>query len=425
MPKFTIKTLGCKVNQYESQILRENLVRFGFQGSGPREADVFIVNSCTVTVQADIKTRKLVRKAKQENPGVKVFVTGCGAVFDDDIRELRSMPEVYEVVPNRDKFRIPVMIDSLYGGKHAGEAVLEQVSGFSSHTRAFLKIQDGCDQNCSYCKVRLIRGVSRSRDERDVLAELLRLVDGGYKEIVLTGICLGSWKGAEGQDLAGLLREIDAVEGDFRIRLSSLEPDHIGKDLIDTIASSRKICRHLHIPIQSGSDRILEKMNRQYDSAQFKDLVKNIRERMPMAGLTMDVIVGFPGEEEKDFDDTRRFIREIKPGRLHVFKYSDRKGARSFLMENKVPPNTASGRVRRLIETGNALQAEFCRKFSGKEVEVLVEQRSEGSSFMGYTGEYVRAKIDGSPAMKGSLIRVKVDSVDENGPCLIAKKVNI
>ena len=423
MPKFAIKTLGCKVNQYEGQVLRENLLHFGFRESGIQDADLVIVNSCTVTEQADIKTVKSIRRVKRENPGAKVFVTGCYAVFKEDMERLQSLSEVHMVVPGRDKLKLPRILGSLFGVDRSDERAKEQISGFSSHTRAFIKIQDGCDQDCSYCKVSLVRGPSRSRDERDILTEASRLIEADYREIVLTGICLGAWRGSNGQSVSDLLKKIDKLPGNFRARLSSVEPNHIDDSLIGEIAGSRKICRHLHISLQSGSDRVLNAMNRKYTTGQFSRLVGRIRERIPFIGLTMDVIVGFPGEGEKDFERTLGFIRKIKPSRLHVFRYSDRKGTRSFRSSGKVPSETAKSRAERLIKVGNELQAEFCSRFVGREVDVLVERRSGGAFSEGYTGEYVRMKLDGFAGFEGNIVRVKVDSVDEEAPCLIAGNI--
>ncbi|MFQ5953051.1 MAG: tRNA (N(6)-L-threonylcarbamoyladenosine(37)-C(2))-methylthiotransferase MtaB [Candidatus Omnitrophota bacterium] len=418
-PTFIIKTLGCKVNQYEEQVLRESLIRLGFRESGDSPADIGIVNSCTVTSKADGKTRKLVHRLKKENPSIKIFVTGCCAVFDEDIKMLKSMHDVYQVIANKEKMKLPHVIDSAYGGSESCTAVEEKVSGFYSHTRAFLKIQDGCDQTCSYCKVNLVRGPSRSKEKAKVIEEFLRLIESGYKEIVLTGICLGSWKGADGEDLSDLLKEIDKLDGDFRIRLSSIEPDHIDDHLIGSIASSKRVCRHLHIPLQSGSDKILKNMNRRYTSGQFKDLINRLRSKMPLIGITMDVISGFPGESDDDFFQTLSFVREVKPSRLHVFGYSDRKGTGAFEMKDKVPSVKIKERVEQLIETGEKLQGEFCRKFVGKEVEVLVEKRSRDLILAGYTGEYVKVRFFGFSGKEGAIIKAKASEIDRDSPCLL------
>ncbi|GAG39916.1 unnamed protein product, partial [marine sediment metagenome] len=244
--------------------MRESLARLGFQESVASEADVAIINSCTVTGKADSKTKRLIRKVKKDNPETKIFVTGCYVVFDDDIETVQKMPEVYKIVPNESKMELPRILGDLYGREGSRPREEEKVSGFDSHTRAFLKIQDGCDRKCSYCKVNLVRGPSRSKEKGKIIDELVQLVDSGYKEVVLTGICLGSWKGEKGEGLSDLLSEVDALGGDFRIRLSSIEPDCIDEGLIDLLAGSKRVCRHLHIPLQSGSDRILKLMNRKY-----------------------------------------------------------------------------------------------------------------------------------------------------------------
>ncbi|MFC1549197.1 tRNA (N(6)-L-threonylcarbamoyladenosine(37)-C(2))-methylthiotransferase MtaB, partial [Candidatus Omnitrophota bacterium] len=402
--KFAVKALGCKVNQYEEQVIRENLLRLGLVESQLRDADIFILNSCTVTDTADSKTRKLIRKVKRENPEVRIFVTGCYAVFEDDITLLKAMPEVEDVIPGKDKKKLPGIIEALFTGKKSETTLSEGIFRFDAHTRAFLKVQDGCDQKCSYCKVNLVRGPSKSRDEKEVVSEAARFIAGGYRELVLTGICLGAWNGNEKRNLSDLIKEIDKLEGDFRMRLSSIEPDFVDDDLLDTIAGSQRVCRHLHLPLQSGSDKILKLMNRNYTTDQFRGLVGRIRERMPFMGLTMDVIAGFPGEDEKDIRLTMDLLKEIKPSRLHVFKYSDRKGTLSHGFPGKVPSEIAKERVGDLIAEGERLQVGFCRRFLGREVEVLVEQKSSEGAPEGYTGEYLRARLN-SPGKKGKITR--------------------
>lgn len=402
MPNFTIKTLGCKVNQYEEQVLRENLTRLGFTESKSKEVDLVIINSCTVTSQADAKTRKLIRRAKKENPLAKVVVTGCYAVQKEDINFLESLQEVDMVVPNKEKLHLPVKVSALFCGKKEA-SLKEEISSFSAHTRAFLKVQDGCDQKCSYCKVNIVRGPSVSRREKEILEEAARLIKAGYKEIVLTGICLGSWKGEASRDLSHLIEKIANLEGSFRIRLSSIEPNHITSGLIDKIQSLDKLCKHLHIPLQSGSDRILKLMNRSYTLKDFQSVIRKIRKKMPLFGITMDVIVGFPGETEEDFKKTVRFLSRIKPSRLHVFTYSDRKGTLSYGMKDKVPFDVARRRTTELIALGEELKMRFSEKFTGREVDVLLEGSGEG-----YSGEYVRIELDNASLKAGDFARVKV-----------------
>ncbi|MBL7073076.1 MAG: tRNA (N(6)-L-threonylcarbamoyladenosine(37)-C(2))-methylthiotransferase MtaB [Candidatus Omnitrophica bacterium] len=408
--KFYIKSLGCKVNQYEEQVLRENLIKFGFNESPSNRADIIIVNSCTVTSQADIKTMRLIRKLKGENIAAKIFVTGCMAVFEDDILKLGSMPEVCRVIPGKDKMNLPYEISVA----KTKRKIQNGITGFSSHTRAFLKIQDGCDNRCSYCKVSLVRGPSRCKMEKSIIDELKILIREGYKEIVLTGICLGAWKGEEKRNLPDLLKIITELKDDFRIRLSSIEPDYITEELINVISGADKICRHLHIPLQSGSNNVLERMSRNYDTDKFSRMISQIRQKMPLAGITIDIIAGFPGETESDFETTLNFVRGIKPSRMHVFRYSDRPGAPSFHFKNKVSSIVAKERVKKLMHVGKDLEKDFCRKFIDKKIEVLVEKRERSEyEWEGYTGEYVKVKSNNKNYVAGDIIKVRTKKNNE------------
>jgi len=406
-PTFAIKTLGCKVNQYEEQVLRENLLRMGLRESSHPEADIFIVNSCTVTHTADNKTKKLIRKTKKDNPAAKVVVTGCLAVTEEDMGVLEAMREIDLIVPGTDKSGLADRVRGLLNMPCPEEGFKEEISYFGKHTRAFLKIQDGCDRKCSYCKVNIVRGRSRSRRTRDILAELKRLTASGHKEIVLTGICIGLWRGTGGEKISDLLGKIEKAGGDHRIRISSIEPDHIDDRLIDVIASSEMLCRHLHIPLQSGSDRVLKAMGRGYTAARFRGLVNRIRGKMPDTGLSFDVIAGFPGESVRDHANTCALIKETRPSRLHVFRYSDRKGTAASRLSGKVPAGEARERVDSLIKLGEELRKDFTRGFLGRDIEVLVESSGRNGVLEGYTGEYVRVKLEGFSGKKGELLHVR------------------
>lgn len=420
-PKFAIKTLGCKVNQYEEQVLREKLLKAGFCEAGLKEADVIIVNSCSVTDQADKKTIKLIHRSKRENPYAKIIVTGCFAILDEDIRFLRAIREVYKVIPGQEKNNIVSELAPIFGLPAGTVGDKEEVSGFKGHTRVFLKIQDGCDQRCAYCKVNAIRGKGRSRDEQEILLELRRFLDKGYKEIVLTGVCLGAWTSAD-KKLDHLLGAICEVPGKFRIRLSSIEPNNVDSKIIDVISSSEKFCRHLHIPLQSGSSAVLKRMNRRYDAQKFYELTENLRKKMPLIGITTDVIAGFPGESEEDHLETKAFLGKVKPSRLHVFGYSDREGAISTGYPDKVRRDVVQSRVNELIELGDELQKKFCYNFVDRDVEVMVEQGSGGVFLEGYSSEYLRVRIKNSEkcTAKNELVTVKVVAVDDSAPCLLA-----
>ncbi|MFH1411497.1 MAG: tRNA (N(6)-L-threonylcarbamoyladenosine(37)-C(2))-methylthiotransferase MtaB [Candidatus Omnitrophota bacterium] len=416
--KFSIKTLGCKVNQYEEQVIREKLLRSGFAETDPGSADILIMNSCTVTAQADAKTRQFLRKAKKNNPNIKIAVTGCYAVLPEDIAKLTAMPEVDIVVPGGDKDRIA---EILFGIKNDGCSG-KGIEAFGGHTRAFLKIQDGCDQRCSYCKINIVRGRSISRTAEDVLAEAERLA-GKSPEIVLTGICLGAWKGEGKGSLADLIERIDDIDGDFRVRLSSIEPNFVDDRLIMAVKSSARVCRHLHVPLQSGSDRILKQMNRKYDLAYFREMVNRIRERMPLCGITTDIITAFPGETEKDIEETSRFVEEIKPSRMHVFTYSDRGGTPASRMEGKVSKEAAKVRTAGLIKIGETLADGFRRQFLEKNVEVLVEETQTRGFYEGYTGEYIRVGFESNDKIfkKGDIVRIKCEKTDELSSGLIGR----
>jgi len=314
-----------------------------------------------------------------------------------------------------------LVISSLFGVHTDCKTFEEKVSGFSGHTRAFLKIQDGCNQNCSYCKVTIVRGPSKSREEKGILDEVKRLVMGGYKEIVLTGICIGLWEGKNGRKLTHLLSEIIKINGEFRIRISSIEPNHITDEFINVFAGSNKICKHLHIPLQNGSDRLLKLMNRRYDTKMFADLISKLTKLIPNIGISLDIIVGFPGEKEEDFKNTLDFVSKIKPSRLHVFRYSDRKGTVSEKMKEKVVIPIAKDRVNRLITLGESLMKEFCLRFLNKKVEVLVENKLKNGLLEGYTSEYVKCKFFESSQEIGKIVVVVPSEIDMAQNCLLFK----
>ncbi len=416
---FAIKTHGCKVNQYESQSIRESLIKLGCSEVDVKEADVIIVNSCTVTGDADSKVRSTIRLMNKENPRARILVTGCYAVMDEDVASLKTLPGVAVLVNNKDKSAIPRVIGAIKNENVHTSVLDEGVSGFASHARAFLKVQDGCDQACAYCKVSIVRGPSMSRSEAEVIREFELLVSRGRREIVLTGICLGAWRGEDGRGIADLVENIEALEGDFRVRVSSIEPNYVTDRLISVISSSSRICRHLHIPLQSGSDRILALMKRRYNTEQFRELVKKIRHAMPLAGITMDVITGFPGETEEDFSRTLGFINEIKPSGLHVFGYSDRKGTAAHGMKEKVKPMAVKLRRKELERTAEALKREFAEAFVGKTVDVLIE-KVDGDTATGYTGEYLEARLEGFARKRGDIAKAIIGSVDPRETILVA-----
>ncbi|MBU4140336.1 MAG: MiaB/RimO family radical SAM methylthiotransferase, partial [Candidatus Omnitrophica bacterium] len=304
-------TLGCKVNQYETQAIREKFLYAGFRENNSEIADVYIVNTCTVTARADRESRRLIRRLLRSNPDSKIIVTGC--YIEKDAAEILSISNKIRIVPNRQKHCIINFLNltpdvvaqfigqrtnfcSINGATTLNDKVFLplKISDFKDHERAFVKIQDGCNNFCSYCKVPLVRGVSRSRSPKEITAEVERLTRRGFKEVVLTGICLGSYH-YKSFDLAAVLSALENIEREFRIRLSSIEPQLISNDLIGRIADSEKICPHLHIPLQSGDNKILKRMNRRYTREKFLSLIAKIKKKIKDVAITTDILVGFPG----------------------------------------------------------------------------------------------------------------------------------
>ncbi len=415
--KFSIKTFGCKVNQYEAQHIRENLVLAGLSECGPgEEPDIFIINSCTVTARADRDARYAIMRAHRTTPEAKIVVTGCYAEKDE--AEISALPGVSKVIKNSDKPNLAAILisDPLYpipDPRHAPRST-PIISGFKGHTKAFVKIQDGCENFCSYCKVPYVRGAFRSRPLADITDEVRTLVSKGYKELVLTGICLGAW-GVEGRgSLCEVLEAIRKIEGVFRVRLSSIEPKYVTDRLIDMIASDRRICRHLHIPLQSGDNDVLARMNRPYKREDFRAIVERFRSRIRDAAFTTDVIVGFPGEEERNFMNTLELIKELSPGRTHIFTYSPREGTAAFCMEGACAPGASKERFGRLRDAADSASLSFRRQFAGRRLDVLVQtSRDRGTGLLtGYSDNYIKVLFRGPDSMMNNIVRVNIERVD-------------
>ncbi|MFH1369314.1 MAG: tRNA (N(6)-L-threonylcarbamoyladenosine(37)-C(2))-methylthiotransferase MtaB [Elusimicrobiota bacterium] len=357
-----LKTFGCKVNQYESQLIQERFKSSGYSLADSYEnADIALINSCTVTAEADRECRQLIRRIQKRNPQAKIILTGC--YLNRAPEELRKIFSTVTFKKNKEK---------IFNGEKPRPGA---ITSFDKHTRAFVKIQDGCDAFCSYCIVPYVRPKLTSRDENEILHEISELVGNGYPEIVLSGIRLGKYAGAGG--LPGLLSKAVKLPGIFRIRLSSLEPGEVTPELIDLMSLNRnRICWHLHVPLQSGSDNVLKLMNRPYRTSAYIKVIANIMAKLPEAGVTTDVIVGFPGETEKDFDNTYDFINKCGFSRLHVFKFSEREGTAAANMPGAVDADTAKNRSKRLRELDTSLQRSFWKKFVAKILNVVRESES-------------------------------------------------
>jgi threonylcarbamoyladenosine tRNA methylthiotransferase MtaB len=366
-------TLGCKVNQYETQYVKETLEANGYvEAPEGQTADLCVVNTCTVTAEGDAKSRQAVRRLHQAQPKANIVVMGCYATRDPDA--VGRLPGVIKVVT--DKTRLIEELEP-FGVVHS----LNGIARFDDHQRAFVKVQDGCLLNCTYCIIPHVRPSLRSRSPEEIVAEVERLVANGYREVVLTGIHLGHYgidlsRGRPKTDwcrLWHLLERLAALPGDFRIRLSSLEAAEARDDLVRVLAEQPRICPHLHLCLQSGSDRILTRMKRRYRSAGFLERCRRIRAALDQPAFSTDVILGFPGETDADFEATCRVVREAGFARLHLFSYSPRQGTEAAGWRDRVPPAVVAERRARLLEIERELSDAYCRSLIGRRLDVLVE----------------------------------------------------
>lgn len=394
-------TLGCKVNQYETNAMKQKFIEADYKIIDfEKKADVYVVNTCTVTNMSDRKSRQIIRRAKEQNNDSILVVTGCYAQVAKD--ELETIEDIDIVLGNQEKKDIVKYVEEKQKEK------IEEISNilyernfaefgtttYTDKTRAVIKIQDGCDRFCSYCIIPYARGRIRSRNPEEVITEIKEIAKKGIKEVVITGIHLASY----GKDykphisLIELLKEVNKIEGIKRIRLGSLEPTLMTKEFIEELAKLEKVCDHFHLSLQSGCDTTLERMNRRYTIEEFEEGIKLIREHYPNVSLTTDVIVGFPGETEEEFKTTYKFLERIKFYKMHVFKYSPRKGTKAALMPNQVPGDIKEERSRKLIELSNKNQEEQNQKYIGKEIDVLLEE-PDGEYMKGHTSNYIMVYV--------------------------------
>ena len=396
--KFNIITLGCKVNSYESNFMKEALVKNGFSFCNLNEkCDILILNTCTVTDTSDKKSLKEVRRLKRENPNAILVVCGCSVQNDktkyDDLG-------INILMGNINKSNIVSIIEKYLDDKTPVEYVAKTRDlpfenmevDISDHTRAYIKIEDGCDNFCSYCIIPFVRGKNRCNDFSLVLREVQHLANNGYKEIVLTGIDTGGYE-SNGKDLTDLICEMSKINGIERIRQSSIEITQINEKFIEELKNNKKICDHIHIPLQSGSDSILKLMNRKYDLKYFFDKIDMIRSVRPDISITTDVIVGFPGETEEMFLETMETCKKINFSKIHAFPYSERKGTKASMMDGKVPESVKHERVKKLLELSDSLEKSYYDKFKGKNKDVLIEEVNEFGS-KGHTSNYLMVHTD-------------------------------
>ncbi|HWI52777.1 MAG TPA: tRNA (N(6)-L-threonylcarbamoyladenosine(37)-C(2))-methylthiotransferase MtaB [Symbiobacteriaceae bacterium] len=424
--RVAVTTLGCKVNQYDSEAMLALFRRAGYRIVDFHEpADVYIVNTCTVTGRGAAKSRQLIRNAIRRSPLSVVAVAGCYTQTNPD--EVAGIEGVSLIIGNQDRERVVELVEQAAQSPEPIRAVnniwlareFEEmpVDSFMGHTRAVVKIQEGCNIFCTFCIIPYARGKPRSRRPESVLQECRRLAAEGFREVVLTGIHLGSY----GKDyqyeftLAQVVEEIAAIAGIDRIRLSSLEPRHVSEHLMRLLETNPKVCRHLHLSLQSGSQSVLARMKRAYTAQEYREVVQELRRRIPDIGLTTDVIIGFPGETDAEHRESMAFIREMGFGRLHVFPFSPRKGTPAATMPDQVPKAVKERRTHEMIELGRELALAFAGRFLDHTLHVLTEEEADTEIgwLEGYTDNYIRVRLPGGEELKNCLIPVRVTAVEE------------
>ncbi|MCL6518802.1 MAG: tRNA (N(6)-L-threonylcarbamoyladenosine(37)-C(2))-methylthiotransferase MtaB [Armatimonadetes bacterium] len=414
MPKVAIHTLGCKVNQYETQRMAEALRASGYDVVDFADsADVYIINSCSVTHTADSKSRQAVRTVARRHPGACVVLTGCYA--ETSPNEASEIEGVSLVLGNRHKDAIVEYIGRLLPSKVSKTDMAASVSRTASaRTRALVKIQDGCDQFCSYCIVPFARPMMWCKPANEVVDEVTQLADRGFKEIVLTGIRLGRYEYG-GTNLVGLLQSLVKVSGIERIRLSSIEMTDVPAGLLEIMASEKKICRHLHVPLQSGNDGVLKRMNRPYTAEEFERFVEEARLRVSDIAITTDIMVGFPGETIEEFEETYCLAERLEFSRAHIFRFSPRQGTAASMMPDDVSPVEKKRRSELLIGLAKAHSEKFAKRFIGKTLAVLVEGNKESKLRSGFTDNYIKVVFKNGPKCEaGEIVLVRIADVKEN-----------
>ena len=436
MKKVAFITLGCKVNQYETNAMAQEFLEKGYRVVEHTEiSDIYVINTCTVTNMSDRKSRQMLRKVKELNKNAIVVACGCYAQVAKS--ELEKIEEVDIILGNNEKKNIVELVEKFEKNKKK-ELEIEDLMNqkeyvefgdvvYTEKTRAVIKVQDGCDRFCSYCIIPYARGRVRSRKPEKIISEINKIAKEGIKEVVITGIHIASY-GKDFKDenyrLIDLLEEINKIDGIERIRLGSLEPLLITEEFVSRLVKLEKICHHFHLSLQSGCDKTLKRMNRRYTTEEFKNIVKLLRENYKDVNLTTDIIVGFPGETEEEFDKTYEFLKEIKFYKMHVFKYSQRKGTKAAKMSGQIDGRKKEERSRKLIELSDKNEEEYNKKYKGKEVEVLWEEEKDGF-YRGHTKNYILAfgKIKNEKNEKSE--ERKIGNTITRAKCIEARKDHI
>lgn len=416
MRSIGILTLGCKVNTYESEYVINILKEQNYEiKSFDDVCDIYIINTCTVTNTSDIKSRKMIRNAIKKNPNACVVAMGCFIEANKDYQ----IEGLDIVLGNKDKSKIVDLLDEYFTKKEKIVKLYNDpksqfedmyITNFPGRTRAFVKIQDGCENFCSYCIIPFVRGKCRSKDKDKVISEINALVKNGYQEVVLTGIHTGNYGVDLDTNFATLLKDLVKIEGLKRLRISSIEITELTDEVLEVLKTSPIIVDHLHIPLQAGSDEILKAMNRKYDLSYFFEKIKKIREIRPNISITTDVIVGFPGETTELFEQTIKTCRDLEFAKIHVFPYSERQGTKAMELPNHIESNEKKRRARELLLVSKELEITYANKFLNKQVEVLIEEDKDGYSY-GHTSNYLHVKIN-KKLKHNTFVTVTITKVD-------------
>ena len=417
-------TLGCKVNQYETEAMAELFLSAGWEIADFNEScDAFVINTCTVTGTGDKKSRQMIRRAQNLNPDAVIAVAGCySQVAPEEIKALGA----HVIIGNEDKSKIVKLIEDAISGKKSAcvtdimkTRIFEEmkISSFSDKTRAFVKVEDGCNSFCTYCIIPYARGPVRSRSLESIVSEVKTLAENGFSEVVLTGIHIASY-GMDIKDknigLADVIKAVHEIDGIRRIRLGSLEPRIMTEDFVKNLAALPKVCNHFHLSLQSGCDETLSRMNRKYDTAAFKQVTEYIRKYIPQSAITTDIMVGFPGETEEEFEKSVQFMKDICFAESHVFAYSNRKGTKADKFPNQIKRTEKNRRAAIMAETAEECKQRFLKDFIGQNIEVLVEREIEKGVYEGYTSNYIKVHILSAQDISHKFVTVNITKTEKD-----------
>jgi len=417
MKQIAFYTLGCKVNQYETDAMRDLFVNAGYEVVNFEDvADIYVINTCTVTAHSDKKSRQIINRAKRNNKNSKIVVTGCMA---EEMKQQKNVIDGVDfILGNEERKNIVSILEADEENEfgdiaeckefwEAGRVISQE------RTRAYIKIEDGCNNFCTYCIIPYVRGRVRSRDKKNIIEEVKKVLSAGVREIVLIGIHLGSYgKDLDGITLVDVIEELDRIESDFRIRLGSLEPGFVTLENVERLKKCGKLCKHFHLALQSGMNDTLKRMNRKYTTEEFKEKVEILRENFEDVAITTDIIVGFPGETDEEFEATYKFLEDINLSKLHVFPYSKRKGTVAEKMDGQVSEEIKNIRATKLIKLSECQEEAFKHKFIGKSMKVILEKREKNGYRMGYNEQYISVLVPGKEAGDVAEVVGTVDNLD-------------